>query len=280
MARVGPSWLRRARVGAFVLCAIARDEDDYLDEWIGFHLGLGFDRIVIYDHGSATPIGPRARARWGAAVEVRRWRPPPAKAPQGLAYADALRRHGPGAEWMLFLDLDEFLNLKRHRSVAAFAADYAAFDAVALNWRVFGSAGLAAPDGRGVLDRFTRAAPADFEPNAHVKTLFRPRSVLRAGVHSPWLREGARLVNTRGRRLDPTPEALRPDPGYEAAQVNHYFTKSRAEFAAKLARGRADVPPTSPERFRGAELFDVYDRNEEEDLSILRHLSTPAAAFA
>ena len=32
------------------LCAIARHEEDYLAEWIDYHLALGFDHIFIYDN--------------------------------------------------------------------------------------------------------------------------------------------------------------------------------------------------------------------------------------
>ena len=30
------------------LAAIAKDEDAYIQEWIGYHLKLGFDDIFVY----------------------------------------------------------------------------------------------------------------------------------------------------------------------------------------------------------------------------------------
>lgn len=33
-----------------ILCAIAKCENKYIMEWIGYHFRLGFDKIVIYDN--------------------------------------------------------------------------------------------------------------------------------------------------------------------------------------------------------------------------------------
>ena len=30
------------------ICCIAKDEDKYIDEWIEYHLGLGFDKIYVF----------------------------------------------------------------------------------------------------------------------------------------------------------------------------------------------------------------------------------------
>ena len=32
------------------ICAIAKNEDLYLDEWIQYHLALGFKHIFLYDN--------------------------------------------------------------------------------------------------------------------------------------------------------------------------------------------------------------------------------------
>ena len=253
-----------------LLCAIARDEGPYLAEWIAFHLGLGFARIVIYDNESAEPITPALAGEGAGSVEVRPWPSTPGQAPQAPAYEDCLRRDGAAFDWMMFLDIDEFLNLKRHDTVGDFLADYARYDGVALNWRIFGSSGLQEADGRRVTERFLLAAPRRFGPNTAVKTVFKPASVLAAGVHSPTFRLGSTLVNTSGRKLDVEPNALQPRVRFDVAQVNHYFVKSRAEFARKRARGRADVAEGEALKHRPEGEFAAYDRNEVEDASILR----------
>ncbi len=254
-----------------VLGAIAKDEGPYLEEWADHHLSLGFDRIHIYaNEGAVTrAYAPLRRAPFARRVWITPWRLR-RRPPQVPAYADCLSRYRRRAEWLMFLDLDEFLNLKAHPTLAAFMAEHASADAVAVHWRMFGSSGQEAPDGRPVLQRFTRAAPAAFGPNAHVKTIFRPRAALRPGVHVPELKPAARLVDTLGRPLAPGLDSLHHEITLERAQVNHYFTRSRAEFMQKRARGRADVRDGDPVKHRAASEFEAYDRNEEEDLTILR----------
>ena len=33
-----------------VICAIAKNENDYINDWVNWHLNLGFDRIYLYDN--------------------------------------------------------------------------------------------------------------------------------------------------------------------------------------------------------------------------------------
>ena len=39
-----------------IVCAIAKDEDPFLKEWVVYHLILGFDHIIIYDNNSKNSI--------------------------------------------------------------------------------------------------------------------------------------------------------------------------------------------------------------------------------
>ena len=38
------------------ICAIAKDEDKNLREWVLYHFAIGFEHIVIYDNNSKNPI--------------------------------------------------------------------------------------------------------------------------------------------------------------------------------------------------------------------------------
>jgi hypothetical protein len=260
---------RRLLAPRLLLCAIAKDETQYLQEWADHHLGLGFSRIVIYDNESRIPI--RAKALHPRKVTVRPWKTKTGRPPQLSAYTHCLWRDGWRYDWLMYLDLDEFMNLKRHDTMADFIKDYEAFDAVAINWRIFGSAGAHDNTGAPVKARFIRAAPPEFDGNSLVKTIFRPRAAKGAGVHGPYLWRGARLVNVEGARLDPALGYHNRPCNFEIAQINHYFNKSYAEFQVKRRRGRADLPETSADKFRDEATFAQYDRNEEEDASILRH---------
>lgn len=36
--------------GKVFICCIAKNEDDYIEEWIDYHIKIGFDKIVIFDN--------------------------------------------------------------------------------------------------------------------------------------------------------------------------------------------------------------------------------------
>ena len=44
--------------GSAVLCVIVLNERPYIDEWINYHLGLGFSKIVVYDNSESNELKP------------------------------------------------------------------------------------------------------------------------------------------------------------------------------------------------------------------------------
>jgi hypothetical protein len=145
--------------------------------------------------------------------------------------------------------------------------------AVTINWRIFGSAGFSCFKPELVIQRFTRCAAHDFHTNAHVKTIARVACISTVLVHCCELRSGihvndcAELVSLEGLVFNHAISMRR-------AQVNHYMTKSREEYAWKAKHGRGDVAKSDPEKFTKytEDMFVWHDRNEESDLSALARL--------
>ena len=246
------------RSGGVTLVAIVRNEAPYLLEWLAWHRLLGFEHILIYDNesndGSEHLLEQMAKA---GLITLRRWPDRAGHSPQLSCYADATISCT--TRWIMFLDLDEFINLPRDATIGDFLAR---FDpdvaAIGLNWRLFGSAGQAEGGGAPVTARFTRAAPRDH------------------GLNRVRLMHG-RYVDASGAPLDPG-RGFAP-VRHEAAQINHYAVKSRAEFTAKRRRGSVGQTPedtTKLTHYEGSYFAD-HDRNEELDNSILRHAPALAA---
>ncbi len=279
------------------LCAIVRDEVDGLAEWIAYHHLIGIDHFVIYDNGSqdgtATLLerfnaaGLVTRIEWpdqtppqwlsfGAMLRLLDDLPQPRQAawtslgvlgPQISAYNDALSRFGDQASWMLFVDADEFLLLPEDRYLQPFLTRVATSDvgAIALNWRYFGSAGQVEPDGRLVVERFTRCAEPNFPGHAHIKTLARTHALDRMAVHAGRLRFGYRYVNDCGQAFDPRHLAFSDHISHRYSQLNHYSVKSRWEFERKRAKGNATLGSKHPLGEIEAGYFQRQDLNDMED---------------
>lgn len=236
-----------SHVGKIALVCIARNEDRYIDEWIDYHFKLGVDEIFIYEN------------EWKSNVKRERVHTIPfdGKSKQVYAYNDFIFRRSEGFEWVIFIDVDEFLCLNKHNSIQEFLRDYGNLpdeaDAIAINWMVFGDNN--APSEGSVLERFTRRA---IEPERNVKLIMKLNGDrLMLGPHHSygfWIDTngyiGIGQNNFKGT--------------CDVAQINHYYCKTKKEYDEKVERGRADwyIPRNDAD-------FDYYNKNEVEDLTAL-----------
>ena len=252
---------------------IVRDEAAYLLEWLAYHLCLGFDHLVVYDNESrdATPDILTQIASRDPRIDRVDWPDVPGCSSQLSAYQDAL--HQMSADWVAFLDIDEFLVLKEDATVHTFLERFPPeVSAVSINWMHFASSRHETYEEGLVIDRFTYRPPTDFARNEVVKSIVRPRSVEAMTAHVPYLREGSHCradgsaYPHRGRnRVAPVI--------HHPAQVNHYVIKSKEEYENKRRRGETSLAPDDPGRFGkfGPEHWATYDINAELDDS-LRHM--------
>lgn len=251
-----------------VICAIAKDEGRYIGEWIAHHRAIGFDRIWLYDNDSIDDTAAVA-ARWPDFVQVVAWPDRPGRKAQFDAYAHFLAEHAEAAEWVMWLDCDEFVNPKIHESIGAFLEDVSG-PAIGINWRVFGDNGHAEYAPGLVIERFTRASAEGFGPNHIIKTIARFDAIAASSIHSPVLKDGRTLLSPSGHPLKPAPSVRQDVTEHGLIAVNHYCTKSRGEWRLKRARGMADMPPGHPDRMRDDGFFAVHNKNDTDERSILR----------
>jgi len=254
------------------VCLIVRNEARDIAEWIAFHAAAGFDTQIIFDNRSDD--GTTAIVKAAATLHDIRyhlWENTSARS-QVLAYEAALEAYRFEFDWIAFIDSDEFFTVTDGTPINIFLDRFEGWSGIALNWAIFGANGHEDfPDGL-VLESFTTRADPNFFPTRHVKCAVRPGFVARClNPHCFDLR-GNRLgsyANAHGQTQLwwPAPElggilpGVTQDPAdYSAARVNHYFTRSRAHWMAKLRRGYpSDVA------IRKLAEFDEYNRNEVTD---------------
>lgn len=259
----GPEGHADARI---VALSAVRNEAPYLLEWIAWHRILGVEEIVIASNdcedgterlldalAAAAEVTHLARGaclpaadKVGARTKGVQW--------QGLRllWRQPARKR---ADWVLISDVDEFPVI--HAGGGRFADLFAALpgggadtDAIALPWRLFGSAGARTIEDTPVTARFLRSAPAGLiHPicATFFKTLFRPRAFAKPGVHRPKRREGAAVPLWR----DGSGQALAPlyaendarlsllgiaDPR-RLVELHHYSLRSAEAFLVKALRG-------------------------------------------
>jgi len=255
------------------LCAIMKDERPYIVEWAAYHRMLGFDHIVVYTNdcsdGSEQLLNMLSAT---GLLEHRSWPSAEHTSPQQAAYADALPRCK--TEWICFLDADEFFNPKKTDTVGDFLRPFKNdVSAIAINWRIFGSAGELVQRPGLVMERFTRASPSEIYVNRHCKTMARVQDIQAMYIHCCSLARG-RFVDTHGQDIAIERLGFTPSVQHETAQINHYVLKSAEEFQHKRNRGNANLGSASVHKYtsRYGDFFLTHDRNEQSEDSILRFL--------
>jgi glycosyltransferase involved in cell wall biosynthesis len=251
------------------LCAIVKNEGPYLLEWVAYHKLLGFDRIIIYNNDSTDQsVGLLRHMSELGLIETSVWPTTSETSPQISAYNDAISNIV--TEWVCFLDADEFLNLRADSTVGSFLSRWKSdVSAIAINWQIFGSAGLKSRRDLPVIEAFTRSASQDHHLNRHCKTFARTKAIDKMHIHRCFLKYG-RYVNTDGTDIEIERMGFTPSVKHNIAQINHYIVKSYEEFLEKQARGNANRPLGAVDKYttRDGDYFAKHDRNEEEDTSI------------
>jgi hypothetical protein len=228
------------------VCAIYRDEASNLREWVAFHRLVGVERFFLYDNRSGddhlTALAPFLE---DGSVVLHDW---PMWPGQLEAYEHCAREHAGDARWVAFIDVDEFLFSPTGRPVPEILAEYEQHVAVGANWANFGTSGhLTRPPGL-VIENYLYRTNEEWI-NVHYKTIADPRRIERSGNPHWFAYKGGDLaVDERHRPITGPPFSFTESVSFEKLRVNHYATKSDAEYDRKLARGKADteVPKTMP----------------------------------
>lgn len=153
-----------------ILFTNARDESN-MKEWVAYHFLIGFDRIHVFDHLSETPLSHELSGIPNLTLS-RIERPAPVKI-QLMAFATNMAKTLE-AEWMLYLDADEFLVLNGEITLDDLLKEYKYAHAIGINWLLFGSNGHVKEPKGLLIENYTKS---NATLDKHVKTIVRPNCV-------------------------------------------------------------------------------------------------------
>lgn len=232
------------------LVCVAKNEDNYIDEWVRYYVKLGVDTIFMYQNDWRTDYEHPNLIKLtldGSGQQLN-------------SYNDWLRNRKGGFDWVAFFDMDEFLVLKKHNTIQEFVSDYQNQNGIGINWYLFGNNGHenVTNGDYSQIKRFTkRQATMDI----HVKTILNCHVNCFMGVHNP---NGLPIVSPNGIQFS---GPFNTNPNNEIAQLNHYYCKTPEEFLKKCERGRADLKDVKntfdssyhPHNFNDVEDLWAYD---------------------
>jgi hypothetical protein len=232
------------------LVSIAKDEDIYIEEWITYHKKIGFDKIFIYEND------------WRCTCEDQQLVKIPfdGKTKQIPAYNHFIKTYYLEYDWVLFLDVDEFLVIKNYNNIKDFIAEnYLMGHGFGINWALFGNNGHSEirNNSYSVLERFTKRGANVFPM---YKTLLRLSSN-RIRMINPH-KSNVVIRDTENNIIKGNSHT---NGSYNKLQINHYFCKTQQEYLNKIERGSADATPK-----RTLDSWHAHNMNEVEDDEALK----------
>lgn len=206
------------------ICVIIKDENDYLKEWLDYHLKIGIDEIYLYEdynsqsHRSIVESYNKTRVHLFSIDVIYQ---------KGFFYKDRLRQehlfiyfgkvYKKEFDWILFIDIDEFLIL--NEPLEKLLKDYEDKPAILLYWKYYGASNhIKKPLGK-VMDNFINPIASSFDYGWKFKSFYNCKYdfIWEQRVHK--IKGGVFPIN---------------EYGLHKAYLNHYFTKSWEEWKNKL----------------------------------------------
>lgn len=220
------------------LCAIVKDADEFIAEWVNYNLALGFEHIYLYDNSDDFVLEAWARNmnKQGHRLMVTHQ---PGKVQQIASYNNCVKyiaRNRQDITFAAFFDADEFLNMKKHVHVADLIKEHCPTNCTALtfNWHLFGAkhaekASIPLP----LTKRFQYYV---LDPRRHVKSVARIDAYKGFSTPHCVVVKYGDIFDTNG-SSNKCP--FHHDGPTDIAVLHHYYEKSLTEFNRRCVRGRA-----------------------------------------
>lgn len=224
------------------ICAIAKNENLYLREWVEHYKNLGIDCIYLYDNND--PNGERFNSviqDYISSGFVRVYDFRGKRSPQISAYRECYMRNSGSCKWMMFVDCDEFLFFDQGMDIHKFLSKPTIYkhDVVLINWKIYDDNNLLVYDPRPVVERFTHQSNAaksfdNFYSNYNCK------SIVKCGTRVDIF--GCHIQRTPNKNYCNTAGTLLKDSDfdkwftktnklvYDNCHIKHYVTKTAEEF--------------------------------------------------
>ena len=230
-----------------VICCIAKCENNYINDWVNWHINLGFDHIHIYDNND--PDYEPVESRIEKLDRVTIYKVPNNDKPDGIHpkqlwwYSEFYKEHNKEFDWCAFIDCNEFIELTKWNNIKDFLSDpiFKNQKVIRLNMRMY------TDDNKITRDMSVPVYKSFKHWLKNNSKSTGGKSIVRGNIN------GLFMSSAHFPRIDDKYEIdqINPDgiigrwrqnclPDSEAAHINHYKTKTLSEFIdQKLERGDA-----------------------------------------
>lgn len=255
------------------LCAIFKDEADYLKEWIEYHRIVGVERFYLYNNKSTDNymeiLQPYIEQ---GIVFLKEWPKPQS---QMAAYQDFMDNYSSETRWIGFIDIDEYVVPNVDDNIYDFLRKFNNRPAVIVYWKCFGTSGRINRKISGlVTEDFTVAWKKYVDIGKfffNTKYEYAPELKQNNYMHYMWAKyRGISFppvnifdkICTYG--FNPVKNADMP------IQINHYLIKSHEEYTEKKAKRGGGVHPVGMHDYKY--FYEHEMKCQDVDYSIYKYL--------
>lgn len=216
------------------LCCIIKDEP-YLEEFIIYHHLIGVEHFYIYDNESNAPISKRLDSFYYrnlcTIIDF------PGKSMQMEAYKHCVDKVKNVTKWLAIIDGDEYIFPKIHNTLPDFLRGFDNYQAVGINWLIFGSSFHSKFQPGFCIDKYRYSA---LHQERHVKCIVKPTYVTHINnPHFSFIKDPKKCVDPKYNIIE---GSFNDHVTTDIIQLNHYTLRSYEDRLHKYNRGNADSP--------------------------------------
>jgi len=233
------------------LCTMGKQENLYVKEFINYYIKLGIDNFFIYDDNdeNSERISDMIDIQYKNIVEV--YEAKKLKyVNQSLAFTDCYDKNKNKFDWILMVDMDEFLYIKKDTLKNYLLKPvFNKCDFIKINWILPSDNGQLYYENKSLFERFK----GPYKKSRFIKSIIRGNiSNLKYWVHSPYISPYKNAsCNNIGKKINNDIINLEhiDNINIRKAFIIHFHYKSTEEFIQKLKRGYSN--------WYGKELFNM-----------------------
>lgn len=234
------------------VCAMAKNEHKYINEWVSHYFSLGIDKIYIYDNDDldSPNIKDYIDTKFHDKVVIKNIRGQQKPKLQQSIYTGFYHKYGNEFDWCLFCDIDEFLD--GVKDIKEWLSTIQA-PQVRIMWRLFGDDDIIERDTYKVYGEFKKVITSSLHRNLINKgdLEIQGKFIIKGGlsnvyISSPHFASYENRDNVipsvlpSGKVCRNSGVRILEDYSNETIYLNHYMTKTLKEFIEqKLNRNDA-----------------------------------------
>ena len=230
-----------------LICAITKQENLYLEEFIEYYVSLGIKKIILYDNNDLDDENINDlllnKTLFQDFIDIIDYRG--IKYAQKKAYNDCYNNNKNKYDWIAFFDIDEFLYLKGFQNINKFLSlsRFKKCSSILINWKYYGDNEFIYYEPKPLKFRFTKAFKFPKNQIINIYIYAAAKSIIKGGLnitwnHFPHFLNSSTICRPNGSIVS-NPLS---HPNYNNAFIKHYTTKSTEEYLIKLFKGKVNSP--------------------------------------